>query len=87
MVAGCEDSFLEVNATKESLVNQFPLKRGLWALVPVLVVLLLVISCEPPSQPVSVDQPLTEIQSIETLRAQFNQDAGKIRLILLLSPT
>ena len=31
--------------------------------------------------------PLTDIQNIGTLRAQFNQDIGKTRLILLVSPT
>ena len=31
--------------------------------------------------------PLTDIQSIETLRAQFNRDVGKTRLIILVSPT
>jgi len=31
--------------------------------------------------------PLVDIQSIETLRAQFNRDAGKARLIILVSPT
>ena len=31
--------------------------------------------------------PLTDISDIETLRAQFNQDTGKIRLILLVAPT
>lgn len=32
-------------------------------------------------------EPLTDIQSIETLRAQFNNDVGKKRLTLLVSPT
>lgn len=32
-------------------------------------------------------KPLTDIQSVETLRTQFNQDAGKTRLIILVSPT
>jgi hypothetical protein len=32
-------------------------------------------------------KPLTDIQNIETLRAQFNQDVGKTRLIILVSPT
>jgi len=32
-------------------------------------------------------EPLTDIQNIETLRTQFNRDAGKTRLILLVSPT
>jgi hypothetical protein len=32
-------------------------------------------------------KPLTDIRSIETLRTQFNQDAGQTRLIILVSPT
>ena len=32
-------------------------------------------------------EPLTDIHNIKTLRAQFNHDAGKIRLILLFVPT
>ena len=32
-------------------------------------------------------EPLTDIKNIETLRAQFNQDIGKTRLIILASPT
>ena len=32
-------------------------------------------------------EPLMDIQSIETLRSQFNQDAGQTRLIILVSPT
>jgi len=31
--------------------------------------------------------PLTDIQNIEALRTQFNQDVGKTRLIILVSPT
>ena len=31
--------------------------------------------------------PITDIQSIETLRIQFNQDVGQTRLIVLLAPT
>ena len=30
---------------------------------------------------------LTDLQSIDTLREQFNQDVGRPRLILLVSPT
>jgi hypothetical protein len=32
-------------------------------------------------------EPLTDIQDVETLRAEFNRDAGRTRLILLVSPT
>ncbi len=31
--------------------------------------------------------PLADISNIEILRAQFNRDAGKTRLIMLVSPT
>ena len=31
--------------------------------------------------------PLADISNIETLRAQFNQDVGKTRLVILVSPT
>ena len=31
--------------------------------------------------------PLTDLRSVEDLRAKFNQDKGKPRLILLLAPT
>jgi hypothetical protein len=62
-------------------------KRNLLALVALLIGVLLVISFEPQSKLASGGEPLTDIQSIETLRAQFNRDAGKTRLIMLLSPT
>ena len=38
-------------------------------------------------RPAPEDTPLVEIKNINDLRAQFNQDAGKTRIILLLSPT
>ena len=38
-------------------------------------------------RPAPEDTPLVEIKHINDLRAQFNQDAGKTRIILLLSPT
>ena len=30
---------------------------------------------------------LTDIQNIDTLRTQFNRDAGNARLVILVSPT
>lgn len=35
----------------------------------------------------SDQESLTDIKTIETLRTQFNLDAGKTRLIILVSPT
>jgi hypothetical protein len=60
--------------------------RNLLALAALLAGLLLVLYFVPQSQLAARD-PLIEIQTVETLRAQFNRDAGKTRLILLLSPT
>jgi hypothetical protein len=61
-------------------------KRSLLALAALLVGALVVIYSGPQAQFAPME-PLTGVQSIETLRTQFNHDAGKIRLIMLLSPT
>jgi hypothetical protein len=68
-------------------VNQLLSKRNLLVVAVLLVGILLVLYFEPQSQLAPGTDPLTDIQSIETLRTQFNQDAGKTRLIMLLSPT
>jgi hypothetical protein len=68
-------------------VNQLSSKRKLLVLAALLMAMLLVIYVPSQTQPVPKGEPLADIQSIETLRTQFNQDAGKTRLILLLSPT
>ena len=68
-------------------MNQLLSKRNLLVLAVLLVGVLLVLYFEPQSQLAPGKDPLTDIQSIETLRTQFNQDAGKTRLIMLLAPT
>jgi len=68
-------------------VNQFLSKRSFLLLTGLLIGILLLVSLEMPSRPAPDNEPLTDIRSIETLRSQFNQDEGKTRLILLLSPT
>jgi len=68
-------------------MNPLLSKRNLLALAALLAGILLVLYFVPQSQLASARGPLTEIQTIEALRAQFNRDAGKTRLILLLSPT
>jgi hypothetical protein len=62
-------------------------KRKLLALTAFLIGGLLVIYFGSQSQLASGRKPLTDIRSIETLRTQFNRDAGKTRLILLMVPT
>lgn len=68
-------------------MNRFLSKRNLLALAALLIGIFLVVRFESQPQGEPAQGRLTEIQSIETLRAQFNHDAGKIRLIMLLSPT
>jgi hypothetical protein len=68
-------------------VKTFVSKRNLLALAALIISAGLVIHFKSAGQPAAARKPLTEIKSIETLRAQFNRDAGKTRLILLLSPT
>ena len=56
-------------------------------IIILLVVILLGIYWETRPRLAPGQAPLTDIQNIETLRTQFNQDIGKTRLILLVSPT
>jgi hypothetical protein len=72
---------------RESLITQRFLKRGLLVAVVLLFSVFLVIYLDDPFQPAPGQESLRDIQSIETLHAQFNADAGKTRLILLVSPT
>ena len=40
-----------------------------------------------PAPPVLGQTPLQDVQVIHALQAQFNDDQGRVRLVLLLSPT
>jgi len=68
-------------------MNRFLSKRNIFALIILLVALLLGIYLETRPRLAPGQAPLTDIQNIETLRTQFNQDVGKTRLIILVSPT
>ena len=71
-------------------MNKFLSKRTgkpVFVLIVLLVTVLLGIYLETRPRLASGQKPLTDIQNIETLRAQFNQDVGKTRLIILVSPT
>ena len=68
-------------------MNRFPSKRSVFLLIVLLAVLLFVIDWKTRPRLVPGQAPLTDISSIETLRTQFNQDVGKTRLIILVSPT
>lgn len=40
-----------------------------------------------PGAPAPGTHPLEDIQSVDQLQARFAKDAGKVRLVLLVSPT
>ena len=68
-------------------MNRFLSKRNLLVLAILLAGIFIAIYVETRPRLAPGQAPLTDISTIETLRAQFNQDAGKTRLILLVSPT
>jgi len=71
-------------------MNRFLSKRTgkpVFAVVVLVAALLLGIYLETRPRLAPGQAPLTDIQSIETLRIQFKEDAGKTRLIILVSPT
>jgi len=76
--------------SKEVYMNRFLSKRTgkpVFAVVVLVAALLLGIYLETRPRLAPGQAPLTDIQSIETLRIQFKEDAGKTRLIILVSPT
>lgn len=68
-------------------MNTFLSKRSLFVIVILLAVVFLGVYIETRPRIAPGQAPLTDIQDIETLRTQFNQDAGKTRLIILVAPT
>ena len=68
-------------------MHKFLSKRSIFVVFVLLVTVVFGIYLETRPRSAPGQQPLTDVQSIETLRAQFNQDVGKTRLIILVSPT
>ena len=63
------------------------LKRSSVAITILIIALLVGIYLETRPRIAPGQEPLTDIQNIQSLRAQFNQDAGQTHLILLVAPT
>ena len=67
--------------------------RGLAPLLAILLALALASSaCSSGANPETEESPtrsatVTELRNVSDLGDRFNQDAGKVRLILLISPT
>jgi hypothetical protein len=68
-------------------MNKIRSKRSLIVVVILVAAILIGVYIENRPRIAPGQEPLTDIQNIETLRAQFNKDVGKTRLIVLLSPT
>ena len=68
-------------------MNKFLSKRSIVVFIVLLATVLLGIYLETRPRIAPGQAPLTDIEDIGTLRAQFNRDVGKTRLILLVSPT
>ena len=62
-------------------------KRNLFALAVLLASIVLVSYFGSRPKLAPGQMPLADIHNTETLRTQFNQDAGKVRLIILVAPT
>ncbi|HXQ34023.1 MAG TPA: hypothetical protein VN843_08430 [Anaerolineales bacterium] len=72
---------------KESSANRSWSRRGRFILLVIVAAALWVIYPMAGHQLAPGQKPLADIHDIETLRAQFNRDAGTSRLIILVSPT
>ena len=68
-------------------MNRFLSKRNILILAAIVAGIFLAIYLGPGTRLAPGQAPLADISNIETLRTQFNQDTGKIRLIILVSPT
>jgi len=62
-------------------------KRNIVVFTVLIAALLLSLYIENRPQTVPGQEPLTDIQNIDTLRTHFNRDTGKTRLIILVAPT
>ena len=72
---------------KEPVKSQYLSKSG-WGVLIVLLMAAFAIDHRRTSARLEPDAgTLTNIVNIETLRQQFNRDAGNVRLIILVAPT
>jgi len=68
-------------------MNRFLSRRSIFAAAVFLASIGLVVYLETRPRLAPGQAPLADIGNIETLRTQFNRDAGQTRLIVLVSPT
>ena len=68
-------------------MSKFLSRRSIIAISILLATVLLGVYIQTRPRIAPGQKPLTDIQNIDTLRTQVNKDAGKTRLIILVSPT
>lgn len=70
-------------------MRRFFTTRVVIAALVILASIFAIVYYETQSQPrlAPGQKPITDIKNIDTLRTQFNLDAGKTRLVILVSPT
>lgn len=68
-------------------MKRFLSKRNLFAAAVLLAGILLAVYLKAAPRLAPGQAPMTDIESIETLREQFNRDSGQVRLVILVSPT
>ena len=68
-------------------MHKFLSKQSVFVVLVLLAAVLLGVYMQTRSRLAPGQEPLTDIQNVETLRAQFNKDVGTTRLIILVSPT
>ena len=84
----CSTILLRTDFSNEvRMIKKASKKRATLGAVVLLAAILMVVYFENQPRIAPEQEPLTDIQNIETLRAQFNRDVGKTRLIILVSPT
>ena len=67
--------------------NRFLSRCNIFAIIILLAIVFLAAYLETRPRLAPGQAPLTDLSDIETLRTQFNQDIGKTRLIIVVSPT
>ena len=68
-------------------MSKFQSKRGIFVVLILVATVLLGVYIQTRPRLAPGQEPISDIQNIETLRARFNNDVGKTRLIILVSPT
>ncbi len=74
-------------AYNQQRMKKFLSKRNLFAAAVLVAAIALAVYLKAAPRLAPGQAPMTDIESIDTLREQFNRDSGQVRLVILVSPT